>query len=110
MTPMVPHVDDESGTDRSGCTLHPLGRTLVLVPRVIQIRDVPDELHAALQAAAKARGQSLTKFALAELEQAARRSRSVQHNAEVIRRAQAEIRGSISREEVLAALHEGRGE
>jgi uncharacterized protein (DUF1778 family) len=80
------------------------------MPRVIQIRDVPDDLHAALQAAAHARGQSLTKFVLAELAEAARRSRSAQHNAEVIRRAQAEIRGNVSRDEILAALHEGRGE
>ncbi|TFV64792.1 hypothetical protein E4P41_00725 [Geodermatophilus sp. DF01-2] len=78
--------------------------------RVIQIRGVPDDLHEALREAAEARGQSLTKFALAALEQAARRHRSVQHNAEVIRRAQAEIASGVSREEILAALHEGRRE
>jgi plasmid stability protein len=80
------------------------------VPKVIQIRDVPDDVHEALRAAAAARGQSLTRFALGELEQAARRSESVRRNAEVIRRAQATIRADVSREEVLAALHEGRGE
>jgi hypothetical protein len=75
--------------------------------RVIQIRDVPDDLHEALRAAARARGQSLTKFALAELEQAVKQHRSVQHNAEVVRRAQAAIRGDLTREEILAALREG---
>lgn len=78
--------------------------------RVIQIRDVPDDLHEALRAAARERGQSLAKFALVELEQAARRSRSVRRNAEVIRRTQAAIGGGVSRDEILAALREERGE
>ena len=77
---------------------------------MIQIRDVPDDVHEALQAAARARGQSLTKFVLAELEQLARRSRSVQRNAEVIARAQAGVGGTVSREEILAAVRESRGE
>ena len=77
---------------------------------MIQVRDVPDEVHEALQAAARARGQSLTRFVLTELEQLARRSRSVEHNAEVIRRAQVAVGGAVSREDVLTALRESRGE
>ncbi|MGY1704074.1 FitA-like ribbon-helix-helix domain-containing protein [Geodermatophilus sp. SYSU D00697] len=78
--------------------------------RVIQIRDVPDDVHDALRAAARTRGQSLTKFVLAELEQVARRARTVEADAEVIRPAQRAISAHVPREEVLAALHEGRGE
>src|SRR3954454_3909524 len=65
------------------------------VSRVIQIRDVPDDVHEELRAAAEARGQSLTRYALAALEDAVRRQRSVAHNAEVIRRAKAEIGADV---------------
>jgi len=39
----------------------------------IQIRNVPDDVHAKLKAKAKAHGQSLSEFALAELRLAADR-------------------------------------
>ncbi len=78
--------------------------------RVIQIRDVPDDVHEELRAAAEARGQSLTRFALAALEEAVRRQRSVAHNSEVIRRAKAEIGAEVPREAILQALREARGE
>ena len=81
-----------------------------VVPRVIQIRDVPDDVHEELRAAAEARGQSLTRFALAALEEAVRRQRSVAHNSEVIRRAKAEIAAEVPREAILEALREARGE
>jgi plasmid stability protein len=80
------------------------------VSRVIQIRDVPDDVHEELRAAAEARGQSLTRYALAALEDAVRRQRSVAHNAEVIRRAKAEIGADVSREAILEALRDVRGE
>jgi hypothetical protein len=80
------------------------------VSRVIQIRDVPDDVHEELRAAAEARGQSLTRYALAALEDAVRRQRSVAHNAEVIRRAKAEIGADVPREAILEAVHEARGE
>ena len=80
------------------------------VPRVIQIRDVPDDVHEELRAAAEARGQSLTRYALAALEEAVRRQRTVAHNAEVIRRAKAEIAAEVPREAILEALREARGE
>ena len=81
-----------------------------VVSRVIQIRDVPDDVHEELRAAAEARGQSLTRFALAALEEAVRRQRSVAHNSEVIRRAKAEIAAEVPREAILDALREARGE
>lgn len=65
---------------------------------VIQIRDVPDDVHEEQRAAAEARGQSLTRYALAALEDAVRRRRSVANNAEVIRRAKAEIGADVPRE------------
>ena len=80
------------------------------VSRVIQIRDVPDDVHEELRAAAEARGQSLTRYALAALEDAVRRQRSVARNAEVVRRAKAEIGAHVSRETILEALREARGE
>jgi uncharacterized protein (DUF1778 family) len=80
------------------------------VSRVIQIRDVPDDVHEALSAAASARGQSLSGYMRSEIEQLARRAQSVRHNAEVIRRAKAEVAGDLSRLDILAAIQEARGE
>jgi plasmid stability protein len=78
--------------------------------RVIHIRDVPDDVHEALTAAASARGQSLSAYMRTEIEQLARRARSVEHNAEVVRRAKAEIAADVPREAILAAIRESRGE
>jgi uncharacterized protein (DUF1778 family) len=76
--------------------------------RVIQIRDVPDEVHAALASAANEQGLSLTRYMLRELEQLARRAQAVTDNAAVIRATQANVRGDVDRATILAALHEGR--
>ena len=84
--------------------------SLVDVSKVIQIRDVPDDVHRALVEAAEADGLSLTKFALRELEHVARRAEAVRHNAEVIRRTQKKVRGKVERATILDVLHEGRGE
>lgn len=78
--------------------------------RVIQIRDVPDDIHDALREAAQARGLSLTKFLLRELEQVARRAQFVQPNAVVVRETQAKVRGKVARQTIRAALDEGRNE
>lgn len=77
--------------------------------RVIQIRDVPDDVHKALVDAAEAQGLSLTRYMLRELEHLARRAEMVQANATVIRQTQAKVRGHVARDEILTALHEGRG-
>jgi len=74
------------------------------------MRDVPDDVHEELRAAAEARGQSLPRYVLLALEDVVRRRRSVAHNAEVIRRAKAEIGADVSREAILQAVHEARGE
>ena len=78
--------------------------------RVIQIRDVPDDVHLALTEAADAQGLSLTRYMLRELEQVARRSQAVRANAAVIRQTQAKVRGHVDRDTILTALREGRGD
>lgn len=76
----------------------------------MQIRDVPDDVHAALVAAADDAGLSLTRYVLRELEGIAKRGEAVRHNAKVILQAQAEIGGRADRDTILAVLHEGRGD
>jgi uncharacterized protein (DUF1778 family) len=78
--------------------------------RVIQIRDVPDEVHDALSDAAEAQGLSLTRFMLRELEHLAKREQVIHDNAAVIRETQAKVRGRAGRDLILNALREGRGE
>lgn len=88
----------------------PTPGNLLCMAKVIHVRDVPDEVHAALTAAAEARGLSLTKYVQRELAQIARADFVVQHNLEVIREAQARISSKVDRQTILAVLHEGRGE
>ncbi len=83
---------------------------IVSMSRVIQIRDVPDDVHDALANAAEAQGLSLTRYMLRELDHLAKRFHAVRDNAAVIRHTQAEVRGRVDREAILAALHEGRGD
>jgi hypothetical protein len=78
--------------------------------KVMQIRDVPDEVHAALVEAARDQGLSLTKYVLRELEHVASRAQIVRSNAAVIRQTQKAVRGTPDRESILSVLHEGRGE
>lgn len=51
--------------------------------KTIQVRDVPEDIHAELRARAAAAGTSLSDYVLGELERVTRRSR----NAEVLLRA-----------------------
>ncbi len=51
--------------------------------KIIQIRDVPDDVHDQLSKRAEAAGMSLSRYALRELEQVSRVSR----NAEIFRAA-----------------------
>ncbi|MFT3901336.1 MAG: hypothetical protein QM728_13970 [Gordonia sp. (in: high G+C Gram-positive bacteria)] len=78
--------------------------------KVIQIRGLSDEAHAALVRAAQSRGVSLTSYVRGELEAIARRADVAQHNAEVIREARAEIGTRVSVDDIVTAIHEGRGE
>jgi hypothetical protein len=80
------------------------------VPRVIQIRDVPDDVHDALRKAADAQGLSLTKYVLRELEHLAKQAQVVRDNADVVRETRSKVRGGVDRKAILSAVHEGRGE
>ena len=84
--------------------------TIAAMARVIQIRDVPDEVHEALVDAAAAAGLSLTRYMVRELEHLARRSQVVLANAAVVRETQAKVRGRVDRDVILTALHQGRGD
>ncbi len=78
--------------------------------RVIQVRDVPEDVHEALREAAGAQGLSLTRFVLGELERVASRAQVVHDNAAVVRATQARVGGAVDRETILAAVRDGRTE
>ncbi|EMY33926.1 hypothetical protein D477_012385 [Arthrobacter crystallopoietes BAB-32] len=78
--------------------------------KVIHIRDVPDEVHAALSSAAANSGRSLTVYLKDELELVARRSRIADSNAAVITEVRDRAAGNVSRESILEALDEGRNQ
>lgn len=76
--------------------------------KVIQIRDVPDEVRDALAEAARDEGMSLTSYVRRELEQIAGRRRRVRENQAVVRQTQARLGVRVDRDAILSALHEGR--
>lgn len=78
--------------------------------KIVHVRDVPDEVHAALLEAADAQGQSLTRYLQGELAHLAKRAQVVRHNAGVVRRTQRAVRARADRDTILSVLHEGRGE
>lgn len=71
--------------------------------KVIQVRDVPDDLHAELRRRAAEAGVSLSAYVLGELARVAHRSR----NAEVLLRAAARP-GGAARSAIVVAVEEGR--
>jgi plasmid stability protein len=75
----------------------------------MQIRDVPDDVHEALSAAAAAAGLSLTAYVRRELAAVALRSAVAADNVAVVRATQKRVRRRARREAILAVLHEGRG-
>ncbi len=74
--------------------------------KVVQIRDVPDEVHAELTAQADRAGLSLNRFVLGEFERIARRGR----NAEIFAEAALETGPRLSPEQIVSAIREGRDE
>lgn len=80
------------------------------MPKVIQVRDIPDDVHAVLSAAAEDEGLSLTRYLIRELSDIARRAQTVRDNSVVIRETQRQVRGRVDRETILAALRGGRPE
>jgi hypothetical protein len=88
--------------------MHP--GTLVVMTKVIQVRDVPDRVHAALVAAAAAQGLSLTSYLQRELRWLADRPAIVSHNLDVVRATRANVQVAIDDREIGEALAEGRAE
>jgi antitoxin FitA len=75
------------------------------VSKTIQIRNVPDDVHATLRARAAQAGESLSDYVRHEVERLARRPAI----ADVLLRARTRTEGP-STAEVLEALHAGRDE
>ena len=73
--------------------------------KTIQIRDVPDDVHASLRAQAAAAGESLSGFLLAEVERISRRPAM----AEILRRAKGRTEGPTV-DQIVAAVRSARGE
>jgi plasmid stability protein len=76
------------------------------VTKTIQIRDVPDDIHAELRARAARAGRSLSDYVRLELERVARRP-SI---ADVLLRAQSRSGGDVSVEDIVEAVRSGRDE
>lgn len=75
------------------------------MPKTIQIRNVPDDVHRALRTQAAAAGKSLSDYLLEQVEEVAARPT----NVEIFRRASERARGSgVSMEEIVAAVRSGR--
>ena len=73
--------------------------------RVIQVRDVPDDVHAELRKRAAEAGAALADYVLAALRRVASRS----HNAEILLRASQRDWG-VSHDQIVEALQSGRDE
>jgi hypothetical protein len=80
------------------------GCSIPYVPKAIQIRDVPVELHRELRARAAAAGMSLSDYLLRELTRIAERPT----NAEVLARAGLRGGGGFSNDELIEAIRAGR--
>lgn len=78
--------------------------------KVIQIRDVPEDVHEVLSAAAAVQGVSLNNYLSRELTKLAQRTQAVEANLAVIRETQRAVGADVSRDSIVSALNEGRGE
>lgn len=77
---------------------------LLCMPKVVQVREVPDAVHEELIRQAKAAGLSLNRFVLAELERVARRGRSTQ----VLKRAARRRGRRLSSAQIVEAVRDDR--
>jgi hypothetical protein len=78
--------------------------------KVIQVRGVPDDVHAKLAEAAERAGKSLTAYLAEELALVAARADLVWHNREVILAGQRAIHAKPSSGRGAAAMHTARAE
>jgi hypothetical protein len=65
--------------------------------RMIQLRNVPDELHRKLKARAAANGQTLSDYLIAEVRASAERSTPAEIRFRLLERAPAKVRESAAR-------------
>lgn len=93
---------NEVGAD---CTHTGYGATM---SKVIHIRDVPNETHEALTAAARSRGMSLSHFLRTELEDLARRDQQQAENLTTIIETRRQITNRPGRGDLLDAIEDGR--
>jgi hypothetical protein len=77
--------------------------------KVVHVRGVPDEVHEKLTGLAEDQGLSLSALMRRELEHLARRAQAAQRNTEIVKAARETIRSRVPTEEIVAAVHEGRG-
>jgi plasmid stability protein len=74
--------------------------------KMIQIRNVPDEVHRTLKVRAAAEGLSLSDYIKSDLEELAKQATI----EEVFSRARARGSSGLTAEEIVAVQHELRGE
>ncbi len=79
---------------------------VVRMSKMIQVRNVPDDVHRALKASALAEGMSLSDYVKRELATIA----SQRSFEEIDARIKARGPSNLSRETVLSALREARGD
>jgi antitoxin FitA len=85
------------------CTAPRLGVNLSLMSKVLQIRDVPDDVHRALRIRAAAQGLSLSTYALRALTEVAGRP-----DASDILRRSGERGGGARTADIVATIRESR--
>src|SRR3954452_402880 len=80
--------------------------TVTHMPKMIQVRNVPDDVHRILKARAAAAGISLSDYAKQDLEGLAGKATAEEIDARVMARP----RSILSREDIVSALREARGD
>lgn len=79
---------------------------VVHMPKMIQIRNVPDDVHTTLKVRAAAEGISLSDYIKRDLEELARQATL----EDIFTRARARGESGVSAEQIVAVLREVRGE
>ena len=76
----------------------------MIVPKAIQIRDVPDDVHARLRARASAAGMSMSEYLRSELIRLADQETMDEVYQRILTRT-----GGVSRDEIVSTIREMRG-
>ena len=76
----------------------------MIVPKAIQIRDVPDDVHARLRARAAAAGMSMSEYLRSELIRLADQETMDEVYQRILTRT-----GGVSRDEIVSTIREMRG-